>query len=38
MRKGYGKTQRAIANLIKTEPDGAWAYDNARNLKPEEDL
>jgi hypothetical protein len=28
MSKGHGKTQRAIANLIKTEPDGAWAYEH----------
>ena len=28
MSKGPGKTQRAIAALIKAEPDGAWAYEH----------
>jgi hypothetical protein len=27
MRKGFGKTQRAIAAMIKAQPDGAWAYE-----------
>ena len=28
MSKGCGKVQRAIANLIRTDPDGAWAYEH----------
>ena len=28
MSKGFGKIQRAIAALIKAQPDGAWAYEH----------
>ena len=28
MSKGFGKIQRAIAAMIKAQPDGAWAYEH----------
>jgi hypothetical protein len=28
MSKGCGKVQRAIAALIRADPDGAWAYEH----------
>ena len=28
MSKGFGKIQRAIAAMIKANPDGAWAYEH----------
>jgi hypothetical protein len=28
MSKGFGKIQRAIAVLIKAQPNGAWAYEH----------